>query len=76
MEELIMRQGNKFCSKVAQMRAIFAMQRGGGIITNSELAQWLKVSVSLIPSIAKLVGGLYPTMWEGKPAYTDDIKCV
>lgn len=58
------------------MRAMFAVQRDGGIFTNNELAQELKVSVCLIPSIAKLVGGLYSTMWNGESAYTNDIRSV
>lgn len=66
----------KFNSKVAQMRAMFAVQRGGGIFKQSEIAKELKVSFCFIPILAKLVGGLYLTTWEGEPAYTNDLRCV
>lgn len=65
-----------FNSKVAQMRAMFAVQRDGGIFKQSEIAKELKVSFCFIPVLAKLVGGLYRTTWEGEPAYTNDLRSV
>lgn len=71
-----MEQDNSFRAKVAQMRAMFAVQRDGGIFKQSEIAKELKVSFCFIPVLAKLVGGLYRTTWEGEPAYTNDLRSV